>query len=337
MQKIQVTIKDIAQALGISVSTVSRALQNHPRIGLRTKERVFETAQRLHYVPNPAAILLKKNRTATIGVVLPHLQEEFFSQAITGIEDVISAQQYNVVVSQSRDKLERENRAIKSFINSRVDGVIASISAETTQYYQFRELENYGIPVVFFDRVPKDVPVNRVRGNVADAAFEVIQFLAQKGIKKVAILNGPASLEVSDERLMGYWNAMKQFGLPIHQPFIKTTDLSKEDTLKKMLDLIDGPTMPEAVFCFNDYVAMYAMQACRQKGLVPNKDIAFVSFANLPITAYLDNPPLASVEQFAYQMGEEAAKLLLKIIQSPADSVLPPEEIVINTRLIVHV
>ncbi|PAC31020.1 LacI family DNA-binding transcriptional regulator [Flectobacillus sp. BAB-3569] len=176
MQKTQVTIKHIAQALNISISTVSRALQNHPRIGLRTKEKVFEMAQRLNYVPNPAAILLKKNKTYTIGVVLPHLQEEFFSQAITAIEDVISAENYNVVVSQSRDKLERENRAIKSFISSRVDGVIASISAETTQYYQFRELEKYGIPIVFFDRAPKDVAVNKVRGNIADAAFEVIDF-----------------------------------------------------------------------------------------------------------------------------------------------------------------
>jgi len=335
MQKTQVTIKHIAQALNISISTVSRALQNHPRIGLRTKEKVFEMAQKLNYVPNPAAILLKKNKTYTIGVVLPHLQEEFFSQAITAIEDVISAENYNVVVSQSRDKLERENRAIKSFISSRVDGVIASISAETTQYYQFRELENYGIPIVFFDRAPKDVAVNKVRGNIADAAFEVIDFLAKKGIKKVAILNGPASLEISDERLMGYWGAMKKFNLPIIQNYIKSTDLSKEDTTKKMIELLNGDELPEAVFCFNDYVALYAMQACKQKGLVPNKDIMFVSFANLPITTYLDNPPLASVEQFAYQMGEKAAQLLLKIIHAEKET-LDPEDIVVNTKLIIH-
>jgi DNA-binding LacI/PurR family transcriptional regulator len=335
MQKTQVTIKHIAQALNISISTVSRALQNHPRIGLRTKEKVFEMAQRLNYVPNPAAILLKKNKTYTIGVVLPHLQEEFFSQAITAIEDVISAENYNVVVSQSRDKLERENRAIKSFISSRVDGVIASISAETTQYYQFRELEKYGIPIVFFDRAPKDVAVNKVRGNIADAAFEVIDFLAKKGIKKVAILNGPASLEISDERLMGYWGAMKKFNLPIIQNYIKSTDLSKEDTTKKMIELLNGKELPEAVFCFNDYVALYAMQVCKQRGLIPNKDIMFVSFANLPITTYLDNPPLASVEQFAYQMGEKAAQLLLKIIHAEKET-LEPEDIVVNTKLIVH-
>jgi len=335
MQKTQVTIKHIAQALNISISTVSRALQNHPRIGLRTKEKVFEMAQKLNYVPNPAAILLKKNKTYTIGVVLPHLQEEFFSQAITAIEDVISAENYNVVVSQSRDKLERENRAIKSFISSRVDGVIASISAETTQYYQFRELEKYGIPIVFFDRAPKDVAVNKVRGNIADAAFEVIDFLAKKGIKKVAILNGPASLEISDERLLGYWGAMKKFNLPIIQNYIKSTDLSKDDTTKKMIELLNCEDLPEAVFCFNDYVALYAMQACKQKGLIPNKDIMFVSFANLPITTYLDNPPLASVEQFAYQMGEKAAQLLLKIIRAENEP-LEPEDILVNTKLIVH-
>ena len=156
-----------------------------------------------------------------------------------------------------------------------------------------------------------------------------------RAIKKVAILNGPASLEISDERLMGYWGAMKKFNLPIIQNYIKSTDLSKEDTTKKMIELLNGEELPEAVFCFNDYVALYAMQACKQKGLVPNKDIVFVSFANLPITTYLDNPPLASVEQFAYQMGEKAAQLLLKIIQAEKET-LEPEDIVVNTKLIVH-
>ena len=336
MQKSQVTIKQIAQELGVSISTVSRALQNHPRIGLRTKEQVFAVAKKLNYVPNPAAILLKKNRTSTIGVVLPQLAEEFFSQAITGIEDVISEKGYNVVISQSRDSLERENRAIKSFISSRVDGVIASISAETTQYYQFRELENYGVPIVFFDRVPKDVRVNKVRGNIVEAAFESIAFLEARGVRRIAILNGPASLEICDERLMGYWNALKQLGLPVVQQYIKSTDLSREDTCKKMDELLGMKEPPEAVLCFNDYVALYAMQQCKHRGIVPNKDISFVSFANLPITAYLDNPPLASVEQFAYQMGEKAAQLLLQIIDAPDDAPLEPQDIVIDTKLIVH-
>ncbi|MBB6003912.1 LacI family DNA-binding transcriptional regulator [Arcicella rosea] len=336
MQKSQVTIKDIAQELGIAISTVSRALQNHPRIGLKTKEQVFEVAKRLNYVPNPAAILLRKNKTYTVGVVFPHLQEEFFSQAITGIEDVISAKGYNVVISQSRDKLERENRAIKSFISSRVDGVIASISAETTQYYSFKELENYGIPLVFFDRVPKDVAVNKVRGNIVEAAFEATSFLAKKGITKIAILNGPSNLEISNERLEGYWKALKSLNLPIIQQYIKSTDLTKEDTFKKMEELMALSERPQAVLCFNDYVALFAMQSCRQKGIVPNTDIHFVSFANLPITAYLDNPPMASVEQFAYKMGEQAALLLLKIIDAKQYKTLIPEEIIIDTELVIH-
>jgi DNA-binding LacI/PurR family transcriptional regulator len=336
MQKSQITIKDIAQVLGISVSTVSRALQDNPRISLKTREKVWQIAKNMNYVPNPAAILLKKNKTYTIGVVFPHLQEEFFSQAITGIEDVISAEGYNVVISQSRDKVERENRAIKSFISSRVDGVIASISAETTQYYFFKELENYGIPLVFFDRVPKDVAVNKVRGNILEAAYEATQFLVAKGINNIAILNGPSNLEISNERLEGYWKALKELHLPFLQQYIKTTDLSKEDTFTKMTQLLALPEAPQAVLCFNDYVALYAMQVCRNQGFVPNKDIYFVSFANLPITSYLDNPPLASVEQFAYKMGEQAAKLLLTIVNAPKEQVILPQEIMIDTELIIH-
>ncbi len=336
MQKSQVTIKHIAQELGIAISTVSRALQNHPRIGLKTKERVFEVAKRLNYVPNPAAILLKKNKTNTVGVVFPYLQEEFFSQAITGIEDVISAKGYNVVISQSKDKLERENRAIKSFISSRVDGVIASISAETTQYYPFKELENHGIPLVFFDRVPKDVAVNKVRGNILEAAFEATIFLAKKGFSRIAILNGPSNLEISNERLEGYWKALKSLNLPIVQQYIKSTDLTKDSTSKKMEELLLLAEKPQAILCFNDYVALFAMQSCRQNGVIPNTDIHFVSFANLPITAYLDNPPIASVEQFAYKMGEQAATLLLKILESNEESEIIPEEIIIDTELIIH-
>ena len=332
----QATIKEIAQKLGISISTVSRALQNNPRIGLRTREQVWAVAKEIHYVPNPAAIFLKKNRTHTIGVLLPHLQEEFFSMAITGIEDVALEKGYNVVVSQSRDKFEREEKALKSFLSSRVDGVIVSVATETQNYSHFKELESYGTPLVFFDRVPRNLEANKVRCNVTEGAFEAIEFLVNKGIKRIALLNGPSNFEVSDERLNGYLKAIKKFDLHTFPSYIKSTDLSKEDTVEKMIQLLTLSEPPEAVLAFNDYLALYAMQVCKQKGIVPNKDILFVSFANLPITFYLDNPPLASVEQFAYNMGVKAAELLIEIIENPSDEMPPYQEIVLGTKLIVH-
>ncbi len=336
MQRHQATIKEIAQELKISISTVSRALQNNPRIGLRTRERVWEVAKRMHYVPNPAALLLKKNKTSTIGVLLPYLQEEFFSMAITGIEDVALEKGYNVVVSQSRDKFEREVKALKSFLSNRVDGVIASIAAEASNYSHFKEIEEYGTPLVFFDRVPRNLEANKVRCSITQGAFEAVEFLVNKGIKRIALLNGPSNLEVSDERLNGYLLAIQKFNLATSPSYIKSTDLSKEDSTEKMFELIALKEPPEAILTFNDYLAIYAMQACKQKGIVPNKDILFVSFANLPMTFYLDNPPLASVEQFAYNMGIKSAELLINIIENPSDEMPPYQEIILETKLIVH-
>ena len=336
MQRHQATIKEIAQELGISISTVSRALQNNMRIGLRTRERVWEVAKRIHYVPNPAAILLKKNKTSTIGVVLPYLQEEFFSMAITGIEDVALEKGYNVVMSQSRDKFEREEKALKSFLSSRVDGVLASVAAETSNYSHFKELESYGTPLVFFDRVPRNLAANKVRCSITQGAFDAVEFLINKGIKKIALLNGPSTMEVSDERLNGYLMAIKRFKLQTSPSYLKSTNLSKEDTIEKMLELLALKEPPEAILTFNDYLALYAMQVCKHKGILPNKDILFVSFANLPMTFYLDNPPLASVEQFAYNMGAKAAELLISIIENPSAEMPPYQELVFETKLVVH-
>ena len=335
MEKHQTTIKEIAQALNVSISTVSRALQGDPRIGLRTTQRVNELAKSLHYTPNPAALLLKKKKTSTIGVVLPFLKEEFFSMAITGIEDITSEKGYNVFVSQSRDSYEREVKAIKSFINSRVDGVIVSLSVETENYEHFKELEEYGIPVVFFDRTPIQFPAHTVKCNVLEGAFQIINYLISKGITKIALLNGAKNLGVSKERLEGYTAAIHKNGLELSPQYIKFTNLSKEDTEVKMLELLALEDKPQAIFAFNDYVALDAMQVCKSEGYVPNKDIHFVSFANLPICTYMENPPIASVEQFAYIMGERAAQILVEVIDS-TNKEEPFREIVLATEIRIH-
>jgi DNA-binding LacI/PurR family transcriptional regulator len=336
MEKHQTTIKEIAKALNVSISTVSRALKGDPRIGLRTKQRVNEMAKSMHYTPNPAAVFLKKKRTSTIGVVLPYLKEEFFSMAITGIEDIISEKGYNVFISQSRDCYNRELTAIKSFINSRVDGVIASLSVETENYDHFKELEEYGIPVVFFDRIPVDFPSHTVKCNVTEGAQKVVDFLIKRGITKIALLNGSEKMGVCKERYEGYANALKNNGLTITPEYIKFTNLSKEDTTIKMLELLALKEQPQAIFAFNDYVALNAMQVSKQNGLIPNSDIYFVSFANLPICSYMENPPIASVEQFAYTMGEKAAQILVNVMNAQEDEAGNYREIVINTEIHIH-
>ncbi|NBA88764.1 substrate-binding domain-containing protein [Emticicia sp. CRIBPO] len=335
MIKNQITIKKIASELGVSISTVSRALKNNTRIGLKTREKVWEVAKRLNYIPNPAALFLQNNKTYTIGIIVPFLQEEFFSQVVTGIEDVIFEEGFHPIISQSRDNMEREKKAVESFLKMRVDGVLVSVSAETNTYQHFKELEKYGIPVVFFDRVPRNFQANKVKSRIIDGALEAIRFLSENKKTRIGLLNGPSNLEASDERLNGYLEGIKKYDLKTSPQYIKTTNLSKEDTALKMKEFLAQDDIPEAIITFNDYVALYAMRACKEQGVIPNKDIQFVSFANLPITGLMENPPLASVEQFPVLIGSQSAKLLLNCINDTREYT-EYQEVIIKTELIIH-
>jgi DNA-binding LacI/PurR family transcriptional regulator len=339
MSKHQSTIKEIAAALNVAISTVSRALSNDPRIGLRTRMRVNEMAKALHYIPNPAAKSLRKQDALSIGIVLPQLREEFFSLALNGIEDAFEGKGYNIFITQSRDKMEREAKATNYFLNNRVNGVIASISAETTDYQHFKELQEFGVPLVFFDRIPTNFPAHCVRSNVEDGVLKAMEYLSKKNIKNIALLNGPKNLGISQERLRGYLSALKVFNFKPTPGFIRYTDFSRENIDRIMTDIwFNTDEKPEAILAFNDYVALNAMQWCKKNGIKPNEDVFFVSFANLPITDYLDHPPAASLEQYAYLMGEKAAKLIISLLED--ESVRYEnnyQEIIMDTELVVHI
>lgn len=226
MDQKQPTIKEIAQRLNISVSTVSRALHNHPRIGLRTKMQVQKLAQELNYEPNTLAISFKQKKWYTIGVILPELSEQFFSQAISGIEDVATQQGYNVLLGQSHDSVERERVLVETFRKHRVDGMIISVSKHTDDYLHLEALDKYNIPLVYFDRIPKGGHPQSVSSNIRSGAELAVDYLVEKGHKKIALLKGPASLMASEQRQDGYNNALKRHGIKIDASLIREIDLS---------------------------------------------------------------------------------------------------------------
>jgi len=328
------TMKEIAKRLGVSVTTVSRALQNHPRIGLRTRERVQELARSLDYVPNSTAIFLKKGRTFNIGVVLPFLTEQFFSLAISGIEDATMNKGYSVLVVQSRNDFERERAAIGSLVKHGVDGIIVSVASGTHTYKHFDEVNQHGIPVVFFDRVIQRPTSSCVYSDITSGAFQAVTFLIDKGLTQIALLNGPSTLQSTDERLKGYVAALRAHEIPINIQYIKGLNLSKEDTVRKTNELLNLPERPQAILAFHDYVALDAMQVCKERGLRINQDIFFVSFSNLSFCNYLDHPPIASLEQFPYEMGAQAAQLLIDAIEQPERSTR--QEVIIPPKLVVR-
>lgn len=315
------TIKEIAKRLNVSVSTVSRALHNHPSIGLRTKMQVQKLAEELNYEPNQAAISFKQGKTMTIGVILPNLREEFFSTAINGIEDIAIQNQYTVLIGQSRDDTEREKKLVDTMRKHRVDGLLVSLSKNTQNYEHFEALKKYGIPVVFFDRVPNLPEAYTVSCDLRDSSVKLVDWLVVEGHTRIGFIKGPETMLASQERLNGYLEALKKNKLTEVPEYIVQTNLEKEQTqaaIQKLLSLKERPT---AIIAFNDYITLDAIKFSRELGLKINKDIFFVSYANLPVTSYLDDPPLASVEQFPYEQAETATGMLLQLINQKEEEI----------------
>ncbi len=330
------TIKEIAEQLNISVSTVSRALHDHPSIGLRTRTRVQQLAAELGYEPNQTAIFFKQRKTFTIGVVLPFLIEDFFAGAISGIEEVANSQKYNVLIGQSHDDVEREKTIITAMKNQRVDGIIVSLSKHTRNLDHFTALEKYQIPVVFFDRVPASNQFNKVAFDMPQGTHQAITYLMEKGHRRIGIINGPVEMKSSKERTDTYMEVMQKKRLKIDLTLVAYCDLTKEGTAEAMESLLSLKQPPTAILAINDYVALDAIQYCKKKKIRNNKDIFFVSYANLPITNYLENPPMASIEQYPEKQGAKAAELLLNQLNNTGDEPLPPENIQIQGELVVH-
>jgi len=330
------TIKEIASRLSVSVSTVSRALHDHPSIGLRTKMQVQKLAGELNYEPNQAAISFKQGKTMILGVILPNLGEEFFSIAINGIEDVATKNKYTVLIGQSHDVTEREQQITEAMRRQRVDGLIVSLAKTTRTFEHFEQLKKYNIPVVFFDRVPEMADAYTVSCNLENSSVELVDLLVSLGHKQIGFIKGPDTLIHSKQRLNGYYEGLKKHKIKADNAFVVTTDLSKKKTQDAMHKLLALKNRPTAVIAFNDYVALEATKYTRNQGLKINKDISFVSYANLPVTSYLDDPPLASVEQFSYLQAEKATDILLQLIQAKGANEHIPRKVVLESKVIIN-
>lgn len=324
--------------LHLSVSTVSRALHDSKNISPATIKRVKEVAAELEYEPNQTAMFLQSGKTLTLGVILPHLSEAFFSQAISGIEDFASEHNYNVLMGQSHDDTDREKKIVEAMKNHRVDGLLVSIAKTTKDFSHFEVLKKYDIPVVFFDCVPEIDDVHSVTCKLEAGMNEAVEFLSKKGHTRIAYISGPRDLLANRERMAGYQSSLKLLHIGYNPQYVVHSDLSKESThyaMQNLLSLKEGPT---AVIAFNDYVALDAMQYASKMNIRINKDISFVSFSNLPVYNYMENPPLASVEQFPYRQGQRATELLLEILNTAkGDRAQGPfQKIILEPRLFIH-
>ena len=337
MKSNQVTIKDLARELGISPSTVSRALKDHPDISIETKKAVTELANRLNYTPNSIALSLRQSKTNTIGVIIPEIIHFFFSTVISGIEDIAYAAGYSVIVSQSNESYEREVIDSKALFNNRVDGMLVSLSRETVKYDHFKSLFDRGIPMVFFDRVTEAIDCSKVVVDDFGGSFEATEHLIKQGYKRIAHLSGPTSLGISQERLEGYKAALKKYDMPYDDALVLRDHASEDEQLAKRLTqkLLGSSNAPDAIFAINDIAALGAMMAAKEHGLKIPDDFGIVGFSNWRFTS-LTEPPMSTVNQPGFEMGQEAARLLIKQIEAKEDEEVQPETVRLKTNLVVR-
>jgi LacI family transcriptional regulator len=333
MKTRQVTIKDIARQLAISPATVSRALKDHPDISKSTKKAVVDLASSLNYQPNSIALSLRSQKTFTIGVIVPEIIHFFFSSAISGIEDVAYKAGYNVIICQSNESYEREVANINTLVNNRVDGILISISKNTHDFSHLKKVVNMGIPLIFFDRVCKEIEAHKVIVEDENGAYNAVDHLIKKGYRKIAHLAGPASLEISTLRNKGYLKALEDNNI-VHDPLFTILADNKDDGYKAMKTLLQMPNRPDAVFAINDNVAVGAMQAIKEAGLNIPKDIAIIGFSDDQKITSLVEPHLSSIAQPAFLIGQTAGELFLKQINNPDDPNF--EEVILDTELIIR-
>lgn len=313
-----VTIKDIAKALGLSTSTVSRALRDTHEISAATKKIVLAYAKEINYQPNPIALSLKERRSKSIGVVVSEVANSYFSQAINGIESIAYDRGYHVIISQTHESYDREVINVQHLASRSVDGLLVSLSSETTDISHLSTLHERGLPIVFFDRVADEINTHKVIANNEKGAYQATTHLIHHGYKKIAHLTSSDHLSISIERLSGYEAALRDHGLAVNNQYIKHClhgGMMYEETEKAIKELMALPEKPDAIFVAGDRLSMGCLSVLQNLKLrVPN-DIAIVGFSNSDVLD-LFNPPLTSVRQPAFEMGQLATEMLLKLIEA---------------------
>lgn len=332
-----VTIKDIAAKLNMSVSTVSKSLNDDPSISLLTRERVKKLANDWNYIPNEAARHFKLNKTFTLGLIIPDMMDQFYVMAINGAEKVAGMEKYHVIISQSQEDPVREENIIDLMKRNRVDGLIVAMTKNREDMEPFKKLESIGIPIVFVARRPKDDAFDHVTSDNEGGAFKATEYLIKKGHRHIGHIMGPESMVVSHARLAGYKRALEKYKIPFHADLVKPVDLTPESTSSVMSRFMKMNHPPTAFFTFKNYISLDAIEYLKKKHPGQLDAIDFAGFGNLPLFQYLDHKPAASIEESSYEMGEEAARLLFQIIkgQQPLET-RTVQHIQINCKLLVH-
>lgn len=313
-----VTIKDIAKALGLSTSTVSRALRDSYEISPETKKLVLEYAARINYHPNPIALSLKERRSRSIGVIVSEIANSFFSQAIDGIESIAYKNGYNVIISQTRESFDREVSNIHYLTSRSIDGLIVSVASETKDFSTFRELNDRGMPIVFFDRIVNEVNTHKVVVDNYKGAYDATKHLLENGYRQIAAIANSEVLSITKDRLAGYKAALADHGIKEKESFIKYCGhggLVLSEVEQAVNELVSLKNRPDAILALGDKLTTGALRILKANNLKVPDNIGLMGFSNSDMTELIE-PPLSIIKQPAFEMGEIATELLLQLLES---------------------
>ena len=307
------SLKDLAKELGVSIATVSRALRNSPEIGKEMQQRVKDLAKRLNYRPNPFAQSLRKEAPKVIGVVVPNLVTHYYAAVLDGIEDEARREGYSIISANSHERCEDERQAVDNFVSLHVEGIIACLSQETTDYSHYEEIAAMGIPLVFFGRTCLTDRFSSVTANGDEAAQQATQHLIDTGSKRIAFIGGPNHLDMVRRRKHGYLEALRENRIPIERELVVCDKIDYNVALENTIQLLKQERRPDAILAFNDIITFAAFSAIKQCGLHIPEDVALIGFTDDVHAAYV-TPRMSAIADQSHLMGVTACQLLLKNI-----------------------
>jgi LacI family transcriptional regulator len=328
-----VTIYDIAEVLSLSPATISRGLKDHPGLRKDTKKRIVEAARKMGYQQNTFASNLRRKRTNTIGVIVPRLNSYFMSTVIAGIEKVANNAGYNLIIAQSQEQFKKEIAGVNTMYNSRVDGLLVSLSYDTRNTDHFETIRKKQIPLIFFDRVTEYPNCTSIVIDNVKAGYDATMHLISQGCRRIVHVGGSLNRNVYADRLAGQKKAMAEKGISFDQQLVISNNLSDQEGADAAQKILQMTPRPDGIFTANDTSAVAIMRELRQAGVRIPEDIAVVGFNNDPISKVIE-PQLTTVNYPGEEMGEVAANTLidrLKEIPSPhLDTIVLRHELIVR-------
>jgi len=329
-----VTIKDIARELGISASAVSKALKDSYEISEKTKKLVLECAKKHNYQPNPMARSLKQGKSKALGIIIPTIDNNFFSQVINGAESVAYSKGYNIIMTQTHESYDMEVSNTDLLTIRAIDGLLISLSTETRDIAHLKKLHDQGLPIVFFDRVSNEINTHKIIADNFGGAYEATTHLIRSGYKKIAHITSSANVSITAERLKGYERALEESGIPLKEQYIKYCAYGGrdvEEVQQALNELLELPDRPDAIFAATDRITTIALAQLHKMRVNIPGDIALLGFTNTQLAEVL-NPSLTQVTQPGFEMGKKATEMLIQLIESrrPVEEF---ETVVLPTRL----